>query len=203
MNVVLVTMWGESYRGIAELTIPNMLEYCWKHGYAFSEIKALEGEPYYYKKHEWFRDIIEGGDVDLIFYCDCDTLITNHSIKVEDLIDEEHDLFITKDYTELNGGVIILKCNKGGKQLNDFILEERDNFENEQNIFNHYQEDLKPQMKILPQSTMNAYKYEIYPEIGKLTKEQGQWEPGCFLLHTPGASMQTRLETLKNTPIIK
>ena len=30
-----------------------------------------------------------------------------------------------------------------------------------------------------------------------VTKEQGQWEPGCFVLHVPALSIEKRIEVLK------
>lgn len=200
MKVCVCTMYSPSHQELADLTVPNMKEYAQKHGYDTYEIK-VENDQWEFKKHGAFTELFNIG-YDLVWYKDVDTMITNMTIPVTDFIDDEHSFFITKDWTELNGGSVIIKNDDFGKKYNAFILESKYRYQNEQNAYNDTYENLKHGIKIIPQHTINAYLYELYPEIGKLTKEEGQWEEGCLLLHTPALQMDKRIEILKNAKIV-
>ena len=205
MKVTVVSMWAKNYSEIAEITIPNLLSYCERHGYDFRSILLEDGNAYHFRKHEFFKELFET-DVDVIFYLDVDCLITNHNIKVEDFINDTYCFYITKDVHELNGGAVIIKNDRAGRMLNDIILGERDMFENEQNVYNSF-----PMitvgvefMKILNHPSINSYDYSLYPEYPNIReREQGHWHEGDFVLHVPGAPMNVRIERLKNATIIK
>lgn len=200
MRVMCCIMFSPSHIELAGLAIPNIKEYAKRHGYYYHIIE-IENDKWEYKKHETFRIML--GVFDLIWYRDVDSLVTNMNTPITNFIDDDHDFFITEDIHELNGGSVIIKNTKGGECLNKFVLDRRDLFHNEQNIYNAYRKDLSKNIKVLPQNTINSYDYGLYPEYGKLTHEQGQWEEGDFVLHTPGAPMNLRIETLKNAKITR
>lgn len=201
MKVVVATMYSPSHQELADLTVPNMEAYASKYGYDTHIIK-VENDKWEYKKHEAFKELFK--TYDLIWYKDVDSILTSFKIPITDYIDEEHSFFITKDWTELNGGSICIRNNEWGVWINNMVLANRYKYPNEQNVYNANYDIMVvgKSIKVLPQHTINAYKYELYPEIGKLTKEQGQWEEGCLLLHTPALQMKDRIETLKNAKII-
>lgn len=201
MNVAVVTMWGERYKDVAEITVPVMKRYCLKHNYDFWEHKIENDNRYSYKKHEFFQKLFKT-DTDVIFYLDADALITNSNFKVEDFIDEEHDLFVTEDPNGVNLGVLILKNNKTGQWLNEFILSQRDKFVVEQDVvndlikspfFNH-----QFFIKILPHPSINSYPYEYYSEFPDMKHEDGNWREGDFVCHVPGLALDKRIEILKS-----
>jgi len=115
-------------------------------------------------KHEYFKYLL-GTDVEAIFYIDADVLITNFNIGVEDFLDNEHDLYLTRDVNEINSGVLILKNTDKGEWINEFILGMRGYFENEQNIINQYMkyEKFNRHVKVLPHPSINSYNYSIFP----------------------------------------
>jgi len=200
MRVVVATMFSPSHQELADLTVPNMESYANKHGYDTHIIK-IENDKWEYKKHDAFKELFK--TYDLIWYKDVDSIITNMTIPITDYIDGTQSFFITKDWTELNGGSICLLNNEWGVWINNMVLANRFKYQNEQNVYNANYDMMVigNSIKVLPQHTINAYLYELYPEIGKLTKEQGQWEEGCLLLHTPALQMKDRIETLKNAKI--
>lgn len=204
MKIAVVTMWAGNYMGIAELTLPVMREYCKFHNYEFREIWLENGNEYHFKKHEYFTELFKS-DIEAIWYLDIDCLITDIAKPITDFMDEEHDLFITEDKTELNGGSIIIKNTAWARAFNDLVLEQRKNFDNEQNVYVafHPIQVISNKINVLPHPSINSYLYELYPEYGKLTLEEGQWEEGCFVLHTPAAPMNVRIDALKNAKIIR
>jgi hypothetical protein len=207
MRIIVFTEYGDNFREIASITTPVMREYCDKHGYEFREL-ILEGtgNEYYYKKHEFIRDIFENDEADACFYLDCDAIIANHKIEVESFFQFSESLIITEHNGELNGGAIIIKNTPKGKALNYFILSYRNEFQNEQNILNHYKDKLILEygMRIFPHPAFNSLDYSQYPEFPILrSPTEGHFVEGCFVLHTPALALSKRAEILRNTKIIR
>lgn len=199
-------MYSPSHQALADLMLPNMREYTDRHGY-HSSIFEISNDSYEYKKHNGFeylfKDLYEG---DIIWYRDVDSIITDLSKPITDFIDNEHDLFITEDIHELNGGSVIIRNSAWGRWFNGMVLSNKDKYANEQNVYNANRDmvTISGSMKILPHPSINSYDYSIYPEYPNIrSREQGHWHEGDFVLHTPGAPMEVRLNTLKNAKIIR
>lgn len=203
MKVVCVTTWSPYYQPLADITLPNLWDYAFKHDYLVYEHKIEDGK-FHFEKHKVFKELFNGG-AGIIFYKDIDSMITNLTIPIESFIDLENDFYITKDKTELNGGVMILKNTSWCMVFNDAVLSYKNLVNNEQNAINLMYKNPQANdfIKVLPQSTINSYLYEMYPEIGKQAHEHGQWEEGDFLLHLPALTIEKRIEILKNIPVIK
>lgn len=200
--IVMCTEYGSNYSGIAAITVPIMKMYCERHGYQFREL-ILEGtgNEYAYKKIEFFNELFEDENVDAIFYLDADALPTNHTIKIQKFIDDEHDLFITEHLMELNGGSLIIKNTKLGRLMNSSILALKKKLENEQNAVQYLRDTtlFRERMKILPHPSINSFNYELYPECPDIRKrEQGHWHKKDFIFHAPGLSISKREEVLNN-----
>lgn len=205
MRVCVVTMYGKEYLQLAALAIANMDMYCDKHEYD-SRIIFVEENKWEYRKHEMFKTLFKEG-VDLIFYKDIDAIFTNLSVPIEKFIDEEHDWYATKDFNEINCGVLIIKNTEWSQRLNDAILARKGVYENEQNAFNemYRSSQVNDRVKLLKHPSINSYQYGLYPEckecVGK--PERGDWAEGQFLLHVPALSLEKRLEVLKSVKIIE
>lgn len=200
---------------MADITIPVAQRYADKHGYNL--IVQKWPEPYLsdfgYRKLEQIQGLFEHGEADVIWSLDLDTIITNHSFRIEDFIDEDSVMFITKDFNNINGGSFIVRnCNYANTFL-DLLISKRghdkmfceqdaivDYYERLQPLFNKYE---WPSIKILPHPSINSYLYENYPDIPLQTHKQGNWNPGDFVLHLPGLGFEQRLNILKNTKIIE
>lgn len=206
MKIMVVTMWGDDYKDLADISVPNMVDYCNRNGYYPYQITLGSSKNVWYKKHETFNWMLEM-DIDAIFYKDVDTLFTNFKHKIEDFIDNEHHYFLTRDFNELNNGVCIIRNTKEAKALNNLILAQRKDFPNEQNALNWWIKYLHPSLiKVVCHPSFNSYKYSEYKECSSWVGKPGlgDWEEGeSFVLHVPGLSLERRLEVLKNTPIIK
>lgn len=202
MKVLIVTMLCDRYNGIAEVSLPNMLEYCQRHSYYDAVIKLSDEEGFHYKKHEFFNEVFKT-DVDLIYYRDIDSLFTNLTVPIENFVDSEHDVFVTKDMMGYNGGSIIIKNTECGRWVNDFILSQRENFNNEQEVMDKYFDEFTKNVKVLQHPSINSYSYENYKEFSGVTHEQGNWQEGDFLLHTPALPFEKRAEILKSVKVIR
>lgn len=199
MRVVCCTMYSPAYKELAAICLPNLSKYCERHGYGM-HIIHVEDQKWEFKKHEEFKELAETWKADVLFYCDIDTLITNHGIKIESFLDDENSYYVTKDFNELNNGVLILKCDDHGKWVNDFILggKKIQGHENEQNTLNYYLEELA-WVKICSHPSFNSYDYSCYPECKELIGDEyaGDWKPGNFVIHFPGLGLKDRVELMK------
>lgn len=203
MRIAVATMWGGDYADLASFTNSNMIDYCERHGYECRFILLAHDERWEYRKHEAFKVWFEQG-IDLIWYKDIDSLITNMSKPIPQNFDG--DFAITRDFNELNGGSILIRNTPVGHAINSYILADRNNYENEQNVFNSdaFQDCFYKRISHLPQSEINSYRYDLYPEckshVGR--EDLGDWVEGkSFVLHVPGLSLEKRLEVLRNTKI--
>lgn len=192
MKICVVTMFSPAYRPIADITLPVLKSYCEKHNYQW-EIICVPDWDYSYRKHEYLKEKMKW-DIDVFFYIDIDALITNPEIKIENFIDDEHDLFVCEDVNEVNGGVFILKNTEWAKEFNEFVLAQKAIQVNEQNVYVLCKDD--PKIKLLKHPSINSYPYEYYPEYKNITHEQGNWERNDFICHVPGKSLSERIEIL-------
>lgn len=205
MKIVCCTYYSPSHKELADICLPNLFEYCSRHGY-YMWVENIENDKWEYVKHETFKVLFEK-EFDVIWYRDIDSVITNMSATITDFIDDEHDFFITKDFNELNGGSVIIKNNKFGRWFNSAILNLRGDFNNEQNCINGFYKFKKVanHIKVLSHPSINSYHYDLYPEckdcVGR--EDWGDWKEGNFVLHVPALSMEQRIKTLRQAKIIR
>lgn len=205
MKVACCTYYSPSYKALADISLPNLSEYCHKHGY-YMWVENIENDRWEYVKHEMFERLFKEG-FDLIWYRDIDSVITNMIIPITDFVDKENDLFITKDATELNGGSLILRKSETGRWINRRILSVKGGFQNEQNAINYFMKDpmFNQFVKVLTHPSINSYNYSLYPECKEYVgrEDLGDWREGNFVLHVPALPMEKRIEVLKNAKIIR
>lgn len=182
-----------------DITKPVLEEYCSRHGY---ELHIKEVEPYqkYNGLHKLgMIEYLQNGDVGM--FMDCDTLITNLTIKIESILNDYHYLYLSDG---LNLGVFIL--DNGGsinaiiKRIINKIKEEEYHCEQDA-IEDYYNKDYFNNMAtICRHPCFNSYLPELYghiPNPEEITAEKGRWEVGQFICHLPALSMETRIEKLK------
>jgi len=205
MKILCCTMFSPSHEELAEVSVPNLQEYCKIHGYDM-RIIYIENDKWEYKKHEAFREYFKEW-YDLIWYKDVDSVITNLKIPVTDFIDDYYSFYLTKDFNEFNGGSVIIKNTEMGRRFNDMVLENRDMFENEQNFYNSmpmlmFGIDI---MKPIPHPSINSYHYNLYPECKEYVgrEDLGDWKEGNFLLHVPALPIEQRIKILKQAKITR
>ena len=195
-----------NWKEIANITIPIAKEYCKKHGYKFSAYDCIAYGQYDGKEklnhilYEW-----KAGDVCMVM--DADTMITNHGIKIEDFIDDSHDLYISKHVGNINAGIFIIRLTEWSKRFLRYVLDNigQEKIYCEQDAIAKYRREHPhdSKIKIVEHPAFNSLKYELYPEHGIQKEEDGQWVEGkSFVLHLPGIGQERRLEILKNTPVI-
>jgi hypothetical protein len=114
----------------------------------------------------------------------------------------------------INAGNFIIKNTEWSKSFLDFILSKVGSFENDQCVIEaiHNDPEWKDKIKILNHPSVNSYPYDLYsPSWGVIgdriierpTHEEGDWQPGDFIIHLPGKTLLDRLEILKGVEVWK
>jgi hypothetical protein len=201
LKIIVYTLFNEKYYELANITVPNKMEYCEKHNYDFQ----YRAEKFFYthigfEKIHRVLELFEKENFDILYWCGADTLITNFNKNIEDIIDTNFHFFLTKDYNDINGGVFLFNTSTKGlkyfyhikEKMYEFASQNVYKFGEEQTamIYTHNDPQFSDTIKILPQRSMNSYPYDkVYGHPnGYLDKLgfNGNWEKGDFIIHIPG-----------------
>lgn len=243
--IVVTSLHDENFEPLAEWTLyKNKLEYCLKHGYRLHYAKdggdkvsglqmmaKLPPIPDTHAPMGWgkiflMKEAMEKyPDAEWIFNTDCDVMITNMEIKVEDIIKEHTTdnthILIPADCNGINCGNMIIRNSPIGKAFIETVIAGMPlyrhwyMFENQliQDLFvgTHLEETgVTPGgtfwarvAKILPQRVMNSYDYTKHPKL-KDRKEykdilgtDGQWQKGDFVIQWPSTDLDFRIKAAK------
>lgn len=203
--ITLCAYFTPSFHALSEVTVPNIRRYCDRHGYKlvfWSDVDHTEDDPrpFGFRKTERVLELLRASATgDILCVIDLDLLFTNHTRRLEEFMDNEHDLFFTHDVNGLNSGVYMVRATLGThKFMEDAIgraglpgvFGEQDAMRDSLKI-----EAFANLTKIVPHPAFNSYLYEEYGK--EMSHEEGQWQPGDFLLHMPGCSNERRIELFK------
>lgn len=109
MDIALLTLYDEYYAAIGEISSRNKHKYATKHGYSFlcECIPFDMTKPTPWKKIEAIRRYLP--NYDYVFWTDADSLIMNDTIRLENFIEDNWDLIVTRDYNNLNTGNFFIR----------------------------------------------------------------------------------------------
>jgi len=212
-KIVFTSLHNFDYEVLAELTLhKNKKIYCEKHGY-----------PLVFKNDNWhnicigfekayvIKDAFEKHPLcEWVFMAECDTLITNMNIKLEDILkDEKKHVVVTSDCNGINAGNFFVRNTIEGKEFIQSMIDSISAYPHEQAfIIDSYFGSKKYTdiMSMYPQKIFNSYDYYIYgnayPHGLDMFGNNGRWEDGDFIIHWPGTSLQHRLN-LANEYLLK
>jgi hypothetical protein len=185
MRVIVLTLWTGNYAPLAQITSKNKKEYCDLHGYTFVEKTSdFKFEHTGFEKIYQALQLLKNNECDLLLWCGTDTFITNYKIKITDLIDDEHDFFVTTDANAINSDCFIIKNTPKAIEFFQEIIAnynryirhlwaeqqaiiELTHIIHDENFVVCKENCGKPKYahitKILPQHTINSYNYKMYP----------------------------------------
>ena len=110
---VVVSMANENFRQLQDLTSKTLRSYSEKHGYSFlTKIISNDSErPPSWHKIEFIQEVFTGG-YEYVWWVDCDAIIVNSEIRIEDFIKEGKDFYISRDMNGINCGVFMIRNNE-------------------------------------------------------------------------------------------
>jgi mannan polymerase II complex MNN10 subunit len=196
------------------MTISNKYEYASQHNYdllwSFSAPTATSNYAKHWDKLDMIRDAVQTtlsgkAEYEWVWMLDYDTLITNPSIRIEDVIEkslsfaesqgktrDNIQMVLTRDCEPFNAGSMLFRVSpwllgfleewKGGLQPETPNRTEQDVLR-DMLLDNGF--EVEEKSVVVRQTWFNAYP----EELGRCRDERdpGDWEKGMFLIHFPGA----------------
>jgi len=173
--------------------MPSKQEYAKLHGYDFYVREDSNPERAVgWTKIDIALDKIE--NYDWILYVECDAMIMNQTIRLENLIDNNYDIIIAdskyrSDYTGVNTGVMLMKCSPWSRDFLQSLNEKSEFFHTNwfeqgaiiQAIRN---DDIRLHFKLVDNRLFNSYYHKDTPD--------DNFRFGDFICHCAGTSNETR-----------
>ena len=239
--IVLLTVNDQAYQALADITAKNKQEYCNKHGYLFHHVSdggsSLCGKVLSAKLHKTPEDQIPIGwgkiyamqhlmdkhpECTWIFNTDCDAMITNMTIKIEDIlksvVDENTHIIIPSDVNGINCGNMMVRNSPIGRAFIDVIAASLNFYRHWYLQENQCIQDLlvgtflteqgvknggtlwSNVAKVVPQRLMNSYDYKNLPSfkniknIKDILGTDGQWQKEDFMIQWPATPLDYRIK---------
>ncbi|KAH8891162.1 hypothetical protein GQ53DRAFT_841589 [Thozetella sp. PMI_491] len=183
-------------------SLQNKAQYANRHGYEFIvEFESNSTRGVMWTKFDLLERVINTGKYDWVWWIDFDTLITNMSLPITDVISralasddrpDQVDLLATYDCNELNAGSFLTRASSYSIAMFNAIrkvYDERDPFgdymaeQDAMRMFLQGGSPLAERAARIPQWEINAYPEEIrcYDEYER------KWSPGMLAIHFAGA----------------
>jgi hypothetical protein len=210
--IVFTTMHDDAYQPLADLTLEqNKRKYCEKYGYpliAKTDGWVLEKQAIGFEKVNLVRDALQKyPECDWVFFSECDAMITNFDIKLEQLADDKFHFILPSDINGINCGNFMIRNSPIGRAYLDSIesayLIYKDTPIWENSYIQHTVTGTLWQrvIKVVPQRLFNSYDYDTLPRYPKPCKDalgyDGQWQPGDFIIHFANQSLEQRIQLAK------
>ena len=211
MKIAVCSIFDDAYAQLGNITISNNCKkYCDKHGYDlivrttdFMMPKSQMG----YEKIDLILSVLKTNQHDLIFWRGVDTMITNFTIKLNEIVELDNFFIIAADVHGINADSFLIKNCQQSIEFFEEILRDRFNYIDEQHAFKMLQH--KYNIKVIPQKYINSYDYSLYCSYepfnhnGYQTEceagvdifgQTGQWSIGDFMIHWPGITLDKRIQ---------
>jgi mannan polymerase II complex MNN10 subunit len=193
MKVALLTFYTPNFQPLADIIVPNKERYCHIAGYEhIVKIGPYADPKWYYAidRLKYVQDVLfkTPNAIDIIWVLNLHTYIMNYRKRLETVLTDEHDFFITSSCNGLNAGSFVVRKSEWSMRWLSFVIEKAlagDHCWYEQKVMQDHAggEGWREKIKILPQNAINSMDYRLYdmPE-----STEGQFKKGDFVFHAPG-----------------
>lgn len=202
-----------------DITLPNKIEYCKRHGYALHFEEWDGGMFPGFARLPVLIYLLKCGYYDWVFWLGSDALITNLNTKLESLVSNDCGIIVATDFTQIQLDSFLIRRGHGALELMEKVWTYHDNPIGpwwEQSTLDELvkQPPFNNVVKIVPQRTLNAYRHKWYanwiPENWRIGAHQdcmgtdGEWRPNDFIFHIPGRPLETKMNALSEiVPLIR
>lgn len=201
MKIAVIQIYNNNIKQYAEYSRMINSIYALKHGYEYIswdyDLVPLEYSVYYNKIIAMYQTIKSDLNLEWVLYLDADAIITNHEIKIEDIIAKHPDkeIIMATDLNGQNNGVVLIK---NTPIMADYLQEcytDRNYFHQrtpEQNaMFIIIQQD-KYQDKI-GWETMHFFNAYLF-KYKNMEHDERLWDEESFILHLQRLPDNKRIE---------
>lgn len=195
MNIALSIQYNHSFKEIAAMTVPVMQAYAMRHGYSLFVHRSERYSPeIVWQRMEDVQMLLKTHDA--VAHMDADCLITNSSLRIQDLIgDSDADLFMSTDCNGINDGFCLWMDTLLSKlTIERLLVADRARFSSPQDAVEKVCA-VGLDMQRMPQRLTNSYLMAEYPTLPP--DPNAEWQPGDFILHLPGLSNVRRIQILQ------
>jgi len=198
----VASLHDANYSDLAALTDQSKQEYCTRYGYQFHVLTEMKYSTItgFNKIHYTLEIFNKHPEIEWLLFSECDAMITNQTIKIEDRIDNDYHFIVPVDRLNLNSGNFLARNTPEGRAYLQMIIDNEESYKNvewaEQQVIIDTIEEYQNIVKIVPQKYMNSYEPEIYDYCDArfdVLGNSGAWEPGDWIVHWPGTHKPTRL----------
>jgi hypothetical protein len=191
-----------NYKDLAQLTDSPKQEYCNLHGYQFFVLDELKYSSItgFNKIHYTLEIFNNHPEIEWLLFSECDAMITNFTIKIEDRIDNDYHFIVPVDRLNINSGNFLARNSEQGRAYLQMIIDSEESYKNvewaEQQVIIDTIEEYQNIVKIVPQKYMNSYEPDIYDYCDArfdIFGNSGAWESGDWIVHWPGTYKPTRI----------
>ena len=141
-------------------------------------------------------------------------MITNFNIKLEDIADNDYDFVIATDCYNINNDSMLIRNAPSSIAWLKHVVSLREEYSTkkwfDQEAMIDTIEMMGDRIKIVPQRELNSYNYDLYPMEPHIYKKDllgndGQWQPGDFLIHWPAVPVPQRITMAQDmlTKVVK
>ena len=199
----VASLHDANYSDLAALTDQSKKEYCERHGYQFHVLTEMKYSTITgFNKIHFALDIFnQHPEIEWLLFSECDAMITNQTIRIEDRIDNNYHFIVPVDRLNLNSGNFLARNTAEGRAYLQMIVDSEEAYQTvewaEQQVIIDTIEEYQNIVKIVPQKYMNSYEPEIYDYCDArfdILGNSGAWEPGDWIVHWPGTYKPTRIE---------
>jgi len=193
----------DNYQDLADLTDAPKREYCNLHGYKFYVLKDTKYSPIMgFNKIHFVLDLFWSyPELEWLLFSECDAMITNLTIRIEDKIDNDYHFIVPVDRLNINSGNFLARNTKEGRAYLQMIIDKEKEYANiewaEQQVIIDTLEENKDIVKVVAQREMNSYEPHIYDYCDArmdILGNSGAWEPGDWIVHWPGTYKPARIK---------
>jgi hypothetical protein len=210
MRFKIITAYTNNIKEISDISYESYQNFCNKNNIEIQrfELNDIERPPSWYKIQLILNEFKHG--YDYIMWVDADTLLINNEFKIESILDEKSEIFISDDILGINCGVMIWKNTENNKNILNKVWDSTEfinHFWWEQaaiiSVIDMNYNNIQSIIKKIPQKILNSYDYNLYSsnyDQDKINEFllKGQVDENSFIFHLPGVSNETRLIIMKN-----
>ena len=197
MNIALLTFNTDSYKPLADLTLPTKQKYCDRYGMTLEHLNSIGKDQSWYNPTV-FLDCLE--KYDAVLFVECDAAIINQDFDIRTTL-QNNEFVITEDMHGLNAGVFMGRSTNLLKQFFYVICTQGPMYFGNhpwknQEAMKHWLRDnqYSKMVTYMPQNFMNSYLNGIYP-LPEFT--QGNYKEGDWIVHLPGRSLEERCQIFR------
>ena len=199
----VASLHDANYSDLAALTDQSKQEYCDRYGYQFHVLTEMKYSTITgFNKIHYALDLFkQHSEIEWLLFSECDAMITNQTIKIEDRVDNDYHFIVPVDRLNLNSGNFLVRNSEQGRAYLQMIIDREESYKTvewaEQQVIIDSIEEYQNIVKIVPQKYMNSYEPEIYDYCDArfdILGNSGAWEPGDWIVHWPGTYKPTRIQ---------